>query len=107
MPNTNVVLLGNNIKKLQTKFTEGDKWRNSLKNELQIPKESKQLIRNLNRKPIKMTKFGQTKLRLVNWKLILEKYVENDNIFALVKDRIYKTSKCKILVKVNIFWKFI
>ena len=54
------------MKKLQTKFTEGDKGINSLKNELQIPKESKQLIRNLNRKPIKMTKFGQTKLTLVN-----------------------------------------
>ena len=54
------------MKKFQTKFTEGDKRTNSLKNELQIPKESKQLIRNLNRKPIKMTKFGQTKLTLVN-----------------------------------------
>ena len=74
------------MKKLQSKFTEGDKGKNSLKNELQIPKESKQLIRNLNRKPIKMTKFGQTKLRLVNWKLILEKFVENDNIFALVTE---------------------
>ena len=74
------------MKKLQTKFTEGDKGTNSLKNELQIPKESKQLIRNLNRKPTKMTKFGQTKLRLVNSKLILEKFVENDNIFALVTE---------------------
>ena len=54
------------MKKLLTKFTERGKGINSLKNELQIPKESKQLIRNLNRKPIKMTKFGQTKLRLVN-----------------------------------------
>ena len=54
------------MKKLLTKFTERGKGINSLKNELQIPKESKQLVRNLNRKPIKMTKFGQTKLRLVN-----------------------------------------
>ena len=109
MPTTNVVLLGNNIEEASNKVY----WRgqgNSLKNELQIPKESKQLIRNLNKKPIKMTKFGQTKLRLVNWKLILEKFVENDNIFTLKihwrLSPILKTSKCKILVKVNIFWKF-
>ena len=43
------------LNKLEIKFTEGEKKINSSENELQIYKESKQLIRKLNRNPIKIT----------------------------------------------------
>ena len=43
------------MSKVEVKFTEAKKKINSTENELQICKESKQLIRNLNRKSIKIT----------------------------------------------------
>ena len=47
-------------------FTGGKQKINSFENELQISKESKQLCRNLKNKPIKITKLGHKKWRLLN-----------------------------------------
>lgn len=44
------------LNKLETKFTGWEKNINSLENKLPICKESKQLIKNLKRKPIKIKK---------------------------------------------------
>ena len=46
------------LDKLEKKFIAGKKKINSLQNELKICKESKGLIRNLIRTPVKTTKLG-------------------------------------------------
>ena len=62
-------LLRKELNRLETKFPEEEKKMNSLEKKLQKCKESKQLIRNLNRKlaykdnQITSQKFGNAKLK--------------------------------------------
>ena len=76
----------------ETEFTEREKKINSLENELQTCKESKQLIRNLNRMSVKI-KLGHKNWRLLNQNLMLEKFIYYPNIFGLVKEAIEKLEK--------------
>ena len=70
----NKKLFRKELNNIETKFSEGERKLNSLENKLQLKcKESKQAIRNLNRKPMKTTKSDHRKARLIKQKMIQEK----------------------------------
>ena len=54
------------LKKLEIKFSEREKETNYLENKLEKCKESMQLIKSLNRQPVKITTLGNKKWRLLN-----------------------------------------
>ena len=54
------------LKKLEIKFSEREKETNYLENKLEKCKESMQLIKSLNRLPVKITTLGNKKWRLLN-----------------------------------------
>ena len=54
------------LKKLEIKFSEREKETNYLENKLEKCKESMQLIKCLNRQPVKITTLGNKKWRLLN-----------------------------------------
>lgn len=62
------------LNKLETKFTGWEKKINSLENKLPICKESKQLIKNLKRKPIKIKKNRSQKMETTQLKSDLKKF---------------------------------
>ena len=63
------MLFRKKLNKLEVQFAEGEKNMNSSKIKMQPRKESNQLIRSLDGKPIRMTKSGHKKLRFFKWKV--------------------------------------
>ena len=73
------------LNKLERKFTGSEKAINGLENKLQMCKESKMSIWNLNKKPIKITKLGHMKDCSTKY-LFKNYFIWNANFSCLVME---------------------